>query len=89
MKCPVCQARFRGVRVCSRCGADLERLMRLAVQAWRLRESARRFAGAGDFGEALALVEEAQGIQRTSAGDALRIVCEWLGESESRGNANP
>ena len=27
-RCPVCQARFRGGRICSRCGADLEPLMR-------------------------------------------------------------
>ena len=40
-RCPVCRARFRGVAVCSRCGADLARLMLLAAEAWRLREAAR------------------------------------------------
>jgi len=30
-RCPVCQARFRRARVCSRCGADLEPLMRLQI----------------------------------------------------------
>ena len=40
-ECPVCQARFRGSRLCSRCGADLGPLMIVAVRAWRLREEAR------------------------------------------------
>jgi hypothetical protein len=39
--CPVCLARFRGTRECSRCGADLTMVMKLAARAWRLREAAR------------------------------------------------
>jgi len=40
-RCPVCRARFRGVRVCSRCGADLTTVMRLVLSAWQLRQAAR------------------------------------------------
>lgn len=52
-RCPVCQARFRGSRICSRCGADLEPLMVLTVKAWQLRQAARQALDAGDAGRAL------------------------------------
>jgi hypothetical protein len=73
-RCPVCQARFRGARVCSRCGADLEPLMILAVKSWRLREAARSAMGAGRFEQALQLAEQAQATQWTPGGEALRMV---------------
>ena len=77
-RCPVCQARFRGARICSRCGADLEPLMLLAVQAWRLREAARQALDAGDVERALRLSVEAQGIQDTGSGETLRLLGAWL-----------
>ncbi len=77
-RCPVCQARFRGSRTCSRCGADLEPLMRLAVKAWQLRQAARQALDAGDVGRALALAVEAQGTQNTDSGEALRLLGAWL-----------
>lgn len=64
-QCPVCQARFRGACICSRCGADLEPLMLLSVQAWQLREAARQALLAGEVGRALALAGEAEALQRT------------------------
>jgi hypothetical protein len=78
-RCPVCLARFRGARVCSRCGADLEPLMILAVKSWRLRSAARTAIGAGQFEQALELAEQAQEVVRTPAGEALRVVSELLG----------
>ncbi len=78
-KCPVCQARFRGVSICPRCGADLGRLMRLAAEAWRLREAARTALAAGEFGLCVDLATKAEEAQRTSAGEALRRIGEWLG----------
>lgn len=36
-RCPVCRMAFRGVRRCPRCGADLSRLMWLAVRSWQRR----------------------------------------------------
>jgi hypothetical protein len=80
-RCPVCMARFRGARVCSRCGADLEPLMILAVKSWRLRGAARTAVGAGQFEQALELAAKAQEAQRTPAGEALRLVSELLGNA--------
>ncbi len=77
-RCPVCQARFRGARICSRCDADLGRLMHLSAEAWRLRELAREAAGSGDFNRGRELAAEAQQTQATPAGDSLRRLCAWL-----------
>ena len=84
MRCPVCQARFRGTRLCSRCGADLTPLMLLALKAWRLREAARGAIAAGDVERAAAYAQAAQGTQNTKAGEALRALSGWL--SFARGN---
>jgi hypothetical protein len=77
-RCPVCQARFRGASICSRCGADLEPLMVLSVEAWQLRQAARQALNAGDLERALGLATEAQGIQSTGSGEALRLLAAWL-----------
>lgn len=77
-RCPVCQARLRGARVCSRCGADLEPLMVLAVKAWRLREEARGALEAGEFERAFELAAKAQYACRTPAGDALQRLGEVI-----------
>ena len=77
-RCPVCQARFRGVRICSRCGADLEPLMLLTVKAWQLRQAARQALEAGDVERGLGLALEAQGVQSTESGEALRLLSAWL-----------
>lgn len=78
-QCPVCQARFRGARICSRCGADLGRLMFLSAEAWRLREAARMAMTAGNFGRGFELAAKAQEVQRTGAGETLRRIGQWLG----------
>jgi len=77
-RCPVCQARFRGARICSRCGADLEPLMALAVTAWQLRQAARQALDGGDVERAMTLATEAQRFQATGSGEALRLLCAWL-----------
>lgn len=82
-RCPVCQARFRGVRICSRCGADLEPLMRLSVEAWRLRQAARQALASGDVERAVELTAKAQDIQDTESGGALLMLGSWLGSSSS------
>jgi predicted amidophosphoribosyltransferase len=81
-QCPVCQARFRGVSICSRCGADLSQVMFLAAQAWRLRESARTAMAAGDFARGLELAAKAQEAQGTRAGEALLKIGKWLQAEE-------
>jgi predicted amidophosphoribosyltransferase len=78
MRCPVCQARFRGTARCSRCGADLTPLMRLAVESWQHRESARAAIAAGNCGQAKTLAQRAQQTYRTNAGESLRLLAEWL-----------
>jgi hypothetical protein len=77
-RCPVCQARFRGVRICSRCGADLEPLMVLTVRSWQLRQASRQALNVGDVDRALEFAIEAQGIQDTGSGASLRLLCAWL-----------
>lgn len=60
-RCPVCNARFRGQRLCSRCGADLTVLMRLRAQAWALRQAAAHHFAAGDAPAALRRLVAARG----------------------------
>ena len=82
--CPVCQARFRGARVCSRCGADLGPLMGLAVKAWRLRQAARQALDRGEYGKALGVASEAQHVHRTPHGASLYLLSAWLNADSSR-----
>ena len=84
-RCPVCQARFRGARICSRCGADLSRLMVLAVEAWRARDNARTAIAAGEFRSGWEAAVQAQEMQSTRPGAALQVVGEWLARAESAG----
>jgi hypothetical protein len=90
-RCPVCQARFRGARICSRCGADLEPLMLLAVKAWQLRQAARDALDAGNVERALELAAEAQSMQATESGAMLRLLGAWLktGCASSAGSTPP
>jgi len=77
-KCPVCRARFRETAECSRCGADLEPLMRTVARAWRLRETARKEIGLGRFDKARRLAEAAERARHTEAGRKLLLLMEWL-----------
>lgn len=78
-QCPVCRARFRGARICSRCGADLEPLMRLAAQAWTPREAARDAMAQGEFSRARELAVQAGKVQGGGVGEALVLLSAWLG----------
>ena len=82
-RCPVGQARFRGARICSRCGADLGPLMLLAAKAWQLREQARQSLEKGDNRAALDMASQAQELCRTRNGERLLVVGSWL--SRKRG----
>ena len=53
-------------------------LMLLAVQSWQSRQAARQALDAGDVERALALAIEAQAIQGTERGEALRLLGAWL-----------
>ena len=48
--------------------------MRLAVKAWQSRQAARQALHAGDLERALGLAIEAQSIQSTESGEALRLL---------------
>lgn len=52
--------------------------MRLALQAWRLREAARRAVLRGASGQALLLARAAQQLCSTRRGESLGALSEWL-----------
>ena len=66
--------------------------MLLAVKAWQLRQAARKALDAGDVERALGLATQAQDIQSTGSGEALRLLGAWLqtmGASSSRCSSPP
>ena len=76
--CPVCRASFRGRSICSRCGADLARLMAVAARAFVLRQRARCALRAGQVGTAHDLAGQAQVLHRTCQGERLLAVTRIL-----------
>ena len=68
---------------CPRCGADLSRLMALAMRAWRLRLDAAEALRAGKCAAAVELADAAQQIVRTPRGAALRALAQWLAASHA------
>ncbi len=81
LKCPVCGAKFRGTRECSRCGADLSPLMYLADTARQMRNKARQAISACDGKRAHDLAEKAQRLHATETGRRLLSLAVWLNES--------
>ena len=69
--CPTCGAPFRGQAVCPRCGTDLAPLMRVLVQAYRLRLSARASLDSGNAAMAETLAARAVQLHRTAEGISL------------------
>ncbi len=82
-QCPVCKARFRGTRYCSRCGGDLGPLMVLTVKAFQFRQAARQALCWGDYRSAYEQASQAQSIRYTAAGRRLQALSLWLAESQS------
>ena len=60
LRCPVCRAKFRSTRQCSRCGADLSNLMILSARAQHKRENARKSLYALNFAKAHEFAAAAQ-----------------------------
>jgi hypothetical protein len=58
--------------------------MRLALQAWRLREAARGAVLRGAFGQALLLARAAEQLCSTRRGESLRALSEWLNAGAER-----
>ena len=78
LRCPVCRAKFRGTRECSRCGADLTTLMILSAKARLCRNNARTAIHSGEFEKAHDLATEAQKTHATQTGRRLWLLTSWL-----------
>ena len=77
-RCPVCRAKFRGTRQCSRCGADISRLMILSVSAQHCRTNARKSLLSLEFEKAHVLAAAAQKKHATDKGRKLLLLTSWL-----------
>ena len=62
--------------------------MLLAAHSWRLRKAARDALSAGDLDAALVLASEAQELQSTRSGEALRRLSVWLKKSAPSGRGS-
>jgi len=78
LRCPVCRAKFRGTRQCSRCGADLTGIMVLSARAQRCRATARKSLYALNFEKAHELAAAAQKEHTTETGRKLLLLTSWL-----------
>ena len=75
--------------MCSRCGADLGPLMRLAVTAWRLRQAARQALDTEEYVRALGLASEAQRVHATPSGESMRLLSAWLNAQSAVPSLSP
>ena len=73
LRCPVCKAGFRSQTTCSRCGADLSRLMRLVAGAYHLRALARQALAQHRYQEAHELAQQAEVLHSTAIGRKLSL----------------
>ena len=64
-RCPVCKARFKDDPVCYRCGTDLSILLGIERRAEWLEQRAVALYGAGNFGEAWRVAEQALALKRS------------------------
>jgi predicted amidophosphoribosyltransferase len=78
IRCPVCKARFRGQRQCSRCGADLSRVMLVLARAFALRRQTKRAILEARYGAACELAEKAQNLHHTALGQKMLAVARTL-----------
>ncbi len=77
-RCPVCRARFRGTAECSRCGADLSALMRIAARAWHLRNASRAALIAEQYERASTLAQASRVLQDLPATRRLETIARRL-----------
>ncbi len=78
LRCPVCRAKFRGTRQCSRCGADLTAIMVLSARAQHCRANAKKSLYTLNFEKAHGLAATAQREQATESGRKLLLLTSWL-----------
>lgn len=77
-QCPVCKARFRAQRQCSRCGADLSRLMLVVASAYQLRCQAGQALRETRYRAAYELSTKAQDLHHTTLGQKMMLVARVL-----------
>lgn len=77
-RCPVCRAKFRSTRICSRCGADLSILMKILAEARICRNKAIHAIHSRDFQRAHVLASRAQKLYQTETGRRLFLLTSWL-----------
>jgi hypothetical protein len=77
-QCPVCKARFREQRKCSRCGADLSRLMLVVARAYQLRSQAGQALREARYRTAYELASQAQNLHHTALGQKMMLVARVL-----------
>ncbi len=80
LRCPVCHAKFRGTRECSRCGADLSGIMMLSARAQLYRTDARKSIYGLNFEKARELAAAAQKEHASETGRRLLLLTSWLSE---------
>lgn len=83
----MCRARYRGVRVCTRCGADLAPLMSLELAAAAARAAARDALERGDAVAGKERAARAQWLCETRAGKGLELLAKWLAGRVERGGS--
>ena len=83
LQCPVCRARFRQQRLCSRCGADLSRLMTTAARAFLLRQASQEAICSGDIEGALELAHQSRELAETPQAAKLCVLLSWLRRIQS------
>ncbi len=64
-RCPVCNARFKGMDPCRRCGTELGRLLEVEAAAERAARRAVHLLAAGRTAEALAAARTAAALHAT------------------------
>jgi hypothetical protein len=77
-RCPVCGARWRGLRCCGRCGADLAELMQVTVLAWRQRRDGWAALAAGAPGRARDLARSSRALVDSPSARRLELLATWL-----------
>ena len=78
LRCPVCQAGFRGQTRCPRCGADLSRLMWIVARATQLRQQARTALRQRQYQRACRLSDQARCLHATVTGRKLHRISQLM-----------
>jgi len=77
-QCPVCKASFRAKHRCSRCGADLSRVMLVVARSCQLRRQAGQALREARYRTAYELASRAQNLHHTPLGQKVMLVARVL-----------